>query len=170
MLSVGDETKHKNRKHHPNRPDPRVAVLSNDPAHGTVSVGIEGWHVDGNVVPVPHAFTIIHSMHAIEYGDRGAARRLRGAYDTCVAAALVYDRALHAPLVATLAELRPARLLLCNSAWSPSAMDDFIALLGVHFDAARVHRLPPDHGLGGGAYAVDVWECRPRAETVRVPS
>jgi len=63
---VGDETKHKNRKHHPNRPDPRVAVLSNDPTRGSVGVGVEGWHVDGNVVPVPHANTIIHAVHAIK--------------------------------------------------------------------------------------------------------
>jgi predicted nicotinamide N-methyase len=101
-------------------------------------------------------------VHALAYGDLVAARRLRGAYDTCVAAALVYDRALHAPLVETLAALRPPRLILCNSAWNPDAMGDFMELLGTHFGCTHVHRVPADHGLGGGGYAVDVWECAAR--------
>ena len=103
-------------------------------------------------------------VHAVAYGDLVAARRLRGTYDTCVAAALVYDRSLHAPLIGTLAALRPARVILCNSAWSPDAMGDFIERLGAHFGCAHVHRLPADHGLGGGGYAVDVWECRARED------
>ena len=64
-----NETLHANRAPHPANPDDRVATFSNDAAHGAVGVGVEGWHVDGNVVPVPHAVTLIHSLSAVDGGD-----------------------------------------------------------------------------------------------------
>ena len=64
-----NESLHGNRRAHPANPDDLVATFSNDIKYGATGVGVEGWHVDGNVVPVPHAVTLIHSIRAIEGGD-----------------------------------------------------------------------------------------------------
>lgn len=58
-----------NRKEFGKNIDPRIAIFSNDPAHGVVGVGIEGFHVDGNVAPVPHKATMIYCKNAIKGGD-----------------------------------------------------------------------------------------------------
>lgn len=67
--AVFNESQHSNRKRHPAVPDDHVAVFSNDPEKGATNVGVEGWHVDGNVVRVPHAATLIHAVSAIPNGD-----------------------------------------------------------------------------------------------------
>lgn len=67
--TVFNETSHKNRKRHPAVPDDRIAIFSNDPAKGASGVGVEGWHVDGNVAPTPHGITFIHAVSAIDEGD-----------------------------------------------------------------------------------------------------
>ncbi len=41
-------------------------------------------------------------------------------------------------------------------------MQAFLALLAHFFDVRHAHHVPADHGLGGGGYASDVWECTPR--------
>jgi hypothetical protein len=87
---------------------------------------------------------------------------MRGKFDTCLAAALVYDEALHAALISTLVGLRPERLILCNSAWSPAGMQKFHAIFATHFECNLAHTVPADHNLGGGGYAIHVWECVPR--------
>ncbi|XP_053400825.1 uncharacterized protein LOC123558892 [Mercenaria mercenaria] len=51
-----------NRKKHAKIPDPRLGYFSNDPTEGITSVGIEGWHVDGNVAESPHMFTLIYCI------------------------------------------------------------------------------------------------------------
>ncbi|WAR25213.1 hypothetical protein MAR_010917, partial [Mya arenaria] len=56
------ETSSINRKKHENIPDPRLGYFSNDRAEGLTSVGVEGWHVDGNVAEAPHLFTIIYCI------------------------------------------------------------------------------------------------------------
>jgi alpha-ketoglutarate-dependent taurine dioxygenase len=66
---VYDESKHVNRIPFHGEKDPRVAVFSNDPEHGLVSVGIEGFHVDGNVTPLPHRANFLYCESAIEGGD-----------------------------------------------------------------------------------------------------
>ena len=45
-------------------PDPRIAFFSNNGTIGTTGVGVEGWHVDGNVAENPHAFTLIYCEKA----------------------------------------------------------------------------------------------------------
>ena len=55
-------------QHHPKVPDPRLGYFSNDPAEGLTGQGIEGWHVDGNTVELPHSFTIIHCVSANRHG------------------------------------------------------------------------------------------------------
>ena len=102
------------------------------------------------------------SVHAVDYDDRGTARRIRGAFSTVVAAALIYDKALHTALLATLVELQPSRLILANSAWSPDATTEFLARLSEHFECRLAYTAPPTHQLGGGGYSVDVWECTAR--------
>lgn len=67
--TVFNESAHSNRAPHPAAPDPHIAVFSNDPANGSVSAGTEGWHVDGNVVRLPHAVTLIHAISVIPDGD-----------------------------------------------------------------------------------------------------
>mmetsp|Transcript_134835 Transcript_134835/g.262603 ORF Transcript_134835/g.262603 Transcript_134835/m.262603 type:complete len:539 (+) Transcript_134835:39-1655(+) len=64
-----NESKHNNRKKHPAIPNDHISVFSNDPAKGLTSVGVEGWHVDGNVVSSPHAATLIHAVAAVPDGD-----------------------------------------------------------------------------------------------------
>ena len=54
------EAKSKNRKSHVMEPDPRIAFFSNNGTIGTTGVGVEGWHVDGNVAENPHSFTLIY--------------------------------------------------------------------------------------------------------------
>lgn len=56
------ETSSINRKKHERIPDPRLGFFSNDPKEGIISVGIEGWHVDGNVAETPHLFTLIYCI------------------------------------------------------------------------------------------------------------
>lgn len=56
------ETSSINRKKHEKIPDPRLGLFSNDPVEGITSVGVEGWHVDGNVAETPHMFTIIYCI------------------------------------------------------------------------------------------------------------
>jgi len=79
-----NESKHGNRNKHPAIPNDHVAVFSNDPAKGLTHVGVEGWHVDGNVVAMPHAATLIHAVAAVPNGDtffaplREAVQELRG--------------------------------------------------------------------------------------------
>jgi len=64
-----EESSHVNRKKFAGEKDPRVAIFSNDPKHGLKSVGIEGYHVDGNVAPVPHKATMIYCEKAVKHGD-----------------------------------------------------------------------------------------------------
>lgn len=64
-----DESLHVNRRSFPGEKDPRVAVFSNHPDHGLANVGIEGFHSDGNVVPIPHKANILFCESAIEGGD-----------------------------------------------------------------------------------------------------
>eukprot|EP00928_Gymnodinium_smaydae_P065183 TRINITY_DN48361_c0_g1_i1.p1 TRINITY_DN48361_c0_g1~~TRINITY_DN48361_c0_g1_i1.p1 ORF type:complete len:534 (+),score=59.24 TRINITY_DN48361_c0_g1_i1:51-1604(+) len=64
-----NESAHSNRAPHPAVPDHHVARFSNNPKLGSTSAGTEGWHVDGNVVRVPHAITFIHAISAIPDGD-----------------------------------------------------------------------------------------------------
>lgn len=66
---VFNESSHSNRKPHNAIPDPRVAIFSNNPEMGVTGAGTEGWHVDGNVVDVPHAMTFIHAISAVPEGD-----------------------------------------------------------------------------------------------------
>eukprot|EP00933_Yihiella_yeosuensis_P052852 TRINITY_DN50986_c0_g1_i1.p1 TRINITY_DN50986_c0_g1~~TRINITY_DN50986_c0_g1_i1.p1 ORF type:complete len:580 (+),score=85.28 TRINITY_DN50986_c0_g1_i1:41-1741(+) len=66
---VFNESAHVNREKHPAVPDDRIAYFSNDERYGTRGAGTEGWHVDGNVVDVPHAITFIHAASAIPGGD-----------------------------------------------------------------------------------------------------
>lgn len=56
------ETSSINRKKHEKIPDTRLGYFSNDPKEGIVAVGIEGWHVDGNVAETPHMFTLIYCI------------------------------------------------------------------------------------------------------------
>ena len=56
------ETSSINRKRHEKIPDQRLGVFSNDPAEGLTMVGVEGWHVDGNVAQAPHMFTLIYCV------------------------------------------------------------------------------------------------------------
>eukprot|EP00040_Diaphanoeca_grandis_P015938 m.81932 g.81932 ORF g.81932 m.81932 type:complete len:509 (-) comp25472_c0_seq2:381-1907(-) len=67
--SIFNESRHSNRKPHASIPDPRVARFSNNPEEGLTGIGIEGWHVDGNCVPIPHAITLIHCIMAIPNGN-----------------------------------------------------------------------------------------------------
>lgn len=53
-----------NRKTHKKIPDRHLGYFSNDPEEGVTGVGIEGWHVDGNVAPMPHMFTMIYCVHS----------------------------------------------------------------------------------------------------------
>ena len=101
------------------------------------------------------------SVRSLEYGDTDAASRLCGMVDTCLTAALVYDEALQTPLIATLMALQPPRLVVCNSMWNPEAMRTFITKLSVGFDCTLAQTTEADHGLGGGGYGLEVWECRP---------
>eukprot|EP00518_Triparma_eleuthera_P020977 CAMPEP_0197560342 /NCGR_PEP_ID=MMETSP1320-20131121/22966_1 /TAXON_ID=91990 /ORGANISM="Bolidomonas sp., Strain RCC2347" /LENGTH=496 /DNA_ID=CAMNT_0043121881 /DNA_START=61 /DNA_END=1551 /DNA_ORIENTATION=- len=64
-----DESSHVNRKKWAGEKDPRVAVFSNNPKYGLPSVGIEGFHSDGNVVEVPHAATLLYCERTIPGGD-----------------------------------------------------------------------------------------------------
>ena len=57
-----EETKTPNRQKDDKSPDIRIAVFSNDPKIGLKGNGIEGWHVDGNTVDVPHLFTFIYCI------------------------------------------------------------------------------------------------------------
>lgn len=62
------ETSSINRKKHEKIPDPRLGFFSNDPDVGLTGVGIEGWHVDGNILEVPHLFTLIYCVSANSNG------------------------------------------------------------------------------------------------------
>ncbi|OWF45165.1 uncharacterized protein LOC110457383 [Mizuhopecten yessoensis] len=62
------ETAAVNRKFHPKVPDGRLGYFSNDPNEGLQGQGTEGWHVDGNIVSVPHKFTIIYCVSASKNG------------------------------------------------------------------------------------------------------
>ena len=42
--------------------------ISNDKVEGLRGVGIEGWHVDGNIIDNPHMFTILYSLSANKIG------------------------------------------------------------------------------------------------------
>jgi len=64
-----DESLHVNRAKNPVEKDPRVAVFSNDPNFGLTSVGVEGFHSDGNVVPIPHAANFLYCEQAVAGGD-----------------------------------------------------------------------------------------------------
>ena len=66
---VFNESCHSNREKHAQAPDDRVAVISNSASAGSTGVGTEGYHIDGNVVPIPHGVTLIHSKSAVEGGD-----------------------------------------------------------------------------------------------------
>ena len=102
------------------------------------------------------------SVRAVDFSSRDDARSLAGSVDTCLASALVYDASMHDALIATLVALEPRRLLLANSDWSPIMLAAFVDKLGEHFTCTHAHRVPADHNLGGGGYAVDIWECTPR--------
>ncbi|XP_033759365.1 uncharacterized protein LOC117341620 [Pecten maximus] len=56
------ETSSLRRKFHPKTPDPHIGYFSNDPTEGIPGQGIEGWHVDGNSVPL---HTILLSFIAL---------------------------------------------------------------------------------------------------------
>ncbi|XP_060082270.1 uncharacterized protein LOC132561589 [Ylistrum balloti] len=62
------ETSAVNRKFHPKVPDARLGYFSNDPDEGLQGQGTEGWHVDGNIVAIPHQFTIIYCVSASNHG------------------------------------------------------------------------------------------------------
>jgi alpha-ketoglutarate-dependent taurine dioxygenase len=64
-----DESSHANRQTFGGQQDPRVAVFSNKPEFGLTNVGTEGFHSDGNVVPIPHKANILFCESAIEGGD-----------------------------------------------------------------------------------------------------
>jgi hypothetical protein len=64
-----DESSHVNRKSWKGEKDARVAVFSNNPEHGLVGVGVEGFHSDGNVVPIPHAATLLYCESTIAGGN-----------------------------------------------------------------------------------------------------
>ncbi|XP_033727523.1 uncharacterized protein LOC117316851 [Pecten maximus] len=63
-----EETSSVNRKFHPKVPDGRLGYFSNDPNEGLQGQGTEGWHVDGNIVTIPHEFTIIYCVSASKNG------------------------------------------------------------------------------------------------------
>lgn len=62
------ETTSINRKKHDKIPDKHLGYFSNDPTGGLTAVGIEGWHVDGNTVEMPHMFTLIYCISASRNG------------------------------------------------------------------------------------------------------
>ncbi|XP_069106500.1 (S)-phenoxypropionate/alpha-ketoglutarate-dioxygenase-like [Argopecten irradians] len=62
------ETSAVNRKFHPKVPDARLGYFSNDPSEGLQGQGTEGWHVDGNIVAIPHDFTVIYCVNASKNG------------------------------------------------------------------------------------------------------
>mmetsp|Transcript_18251 Transcript_18251/g.37956 ORF Transcript_18251/g.37956 Transcript_18251/m.37956 type:complete len:484 (-) Transcript_18251:15-1466(-) len=66
---VVDESSHVNRRKFHGEKDPRVAVFSNNPEYGLPSVGVEGFHSDGNVMPTPHAATLLFCEHTIPHAD-----------------------------------------------------------------------------------------------------
>ena len=59
----------RNRPQDGEKRNPYVAIFSNNPEKGAVNVGIEGFHVDGNVAPVPHRYTMIYCEEPVEGGD-----------------------------------------------------------------------------------------------------
>ncbi|CAC5399541.1 unnamed protein product [Mytilus coruscus] len=62
------ETSSINRKKYDKNLDPRIGIFSNDHKAGLVGIGIEGWHVDGNIFEMPHLFTLIYCVHANSNG------------------------------------------------------------------------------------------------------
>ena len=58
-----------NRRKFHGEKDPRVAVFSNNPQFGLPSVGVEGFHCDGNVMEIPHAATLLFCERTIPNAD-----------------------------------------------------------------------------------------------------
>jgi len=62
------ETKSINRKPHHKIPSEYLGIFSNDPEQGLTGVGIEGWHMDGSITAIPHAFTLIYCVSSSKNG------------------------------------------------------------------------------------------------------
>ena len=63
------QSSHVNRREFHGEKDPRVAVFSNNPQFGLPSVGVEGFHCDGNVMEIPHAATLLFCERTIPNAD-----------------------------------------------------------------------------------------------------